>query len=133
MKIQQKFLQKILVAPLLFICMCCFSQSSLRSLPVSSTATPGTIEFVKGDAMSLTFVVHLPQIPEKGCLLRISDQTGEVLFEKRIRASKFQETYKIDRSNLSKLNFEATGKNFRFQESFNLRFVMEEKIEVTKL
>ena len=132
MKTKQQLLKKTLFAPLLFISMCFFGQS-FTSLPEKRNAAAGTIEFVKGDAVSLTFYVQLPEVPQKGCVLKISDQSGEVLFEKRITARYYSEIYKIERSNLSKLTFEATGKHFRVEESFNLKFIIEEKIEVTKL
>ena len=132
MKTKQQLLKKTLLSPLLFLSMCFFGQS-FTPLPEKIDAAAGTIEFVKGDAASLTFYVRLPEVPQNGCVLKISDQSGEVLFEKRITARYYSEIYKIERSNLSKLTFEATGKHFRVEESFNLKFIIEEKIEVTKL
>ena len=132
MKTNQQLLKNFLIAPLLLLCMCFFGQS-FTSLPAKGNESTGTIEFVKADAGSLTFYVNLPQVPEKGCQLKISDQYGEVLFEQRIKAGMYRQTYRIDRTNLTKLTFEAKGKDFRVEESFNLRFVIEEKIEVTKL
>jgi hypothetical protein len=130
MKTQKKLWMKMMFVPLIFICLAAVSQFRNGS---ATDSAYGEIRFVKGDAVSLSFDVNLRQVPEKGCQLRIADQAGEVIFEKRIASGNYRETYKIERGNLSKITFEATGRGFRFEESFNLHFRMEEKIEVTKL
>lgn len=132
MKTTQQQLKKTLVSSLLLICMGIFGQS-FTHLPAKGKESTGTIEYVKGDEASLSFYVNLPQIPEKGCILRITDEFGERLFEQRIRTRTHQQLYKISRNNLTKISFQAIGKDFRVEETFNLRFVLEEKIEVTKL
>ncbi len=130
MKTQKNLWMKMLFIPLMFVCLAGIGQFTNRSAADSSN---GEIRFVKGDALSLSFDVNLRDVPEKGCQLRIADQAGEVIFEKRILPGNYRETYKVDRGDLTKITFEATGKGFHFEESFNLRFRMEEKIEVTKL
>lgn len=133
MKTQKKLLMKIVFVPLFFIGLAGVGQFAKSGLPGAQNSARGDIRFLKGDAFSLTFEVHLGQIPAKGCQLRIADQTGEIIFEKRILSAEYRETYKVERGNLSKITFEATGRSFHFEESFNLRYRMEEKIEVTKL
>ena len=132
MKTTQQLFKKTLVSSLLLLCLGILAQS-FTHLPAKGNAATGTVEYVKGDLESLTFYVNLQQVPEKGCILKITDQFGEILFEQRIKAKTHQQVYKIFRNNLTRLNFIATGKDFRVEETFNLRFVIEEKIEVTKL
>ncbi len=133
MKTQQKLLMNLVFVPLIFIGLSGVGQFTKSVLPATENIARGDIRFVKGDAYSLTFEVNLAQIPAKGCQLRIADQTGEIIFEKRILSADYREIYKVERGNLSKITFEASGKSFHFEESFNLRYKMEEKIEVTKL
>ncbi len=132
MKTTQQFLKKTLFIPLFCICIMLVAQS-FTSIPPSSKAASGSIEYVKGDAVSVTFLVHLARVPEKGCKLKIVDQSGEVLFEQRIKTATYSSMYKISRNNLSKISFTAVGKDFRVEESFSLRSVIEEKIEVSKM
>jgi hypothetical protein len=81
----------------------------------------------------LLFDVNLAGLPETGCRLKIYDASGEILFEQWINAPSYRKLYRIERNNSDKISFEAKGKDFRFNESFNLRFKLEEKLEVTKL
>lgn len=133
MKTQKNLLMNMVFVPLIFIGLAAVGQFKKSILPATENSTRGDIRFVKGDAFSLTFEVYLEQIPAKGCQLRIADQTGEIIFEKRILSGDYRETYKVERGTLSTITFEATGRGFHFEESFNLRYRMEEKIEVTKL
>ena len=131
MKTTQQLLKKTLVLSLLLSCLGILGQSFTR-LPKKSIEATENVEYVKGDLESLTFVVNLPQVPEKGCILRITNESDEILLEQRIKTKTHKQAYKIFRNNLSKIRFTATGKDFRVEETFNLRFVIEEKIEVTK-
>ena len=132
MKTTQQLLKKTLVLSLLLLCLGILGQS-FTHLPTNSSEATNSIEYVNGDVESLTFCVNLPQVPEKGCILRITNETDEILFEQRIKSKTHKQVYKIKGNNLSKIRFTATGKDFRVEETFNLRFVVEEKIEVTKL
>lgn len=93
----------------------------------------GNIEFVLADKETLVFDVNLAGLPETGCRFRIYDASGDILFEQWINTGAYRKLYRIERNNSDKISFEARGKNFRLNESFNLRFRLEEKIEVTKL
>ncbi len=133
MKSLNQLLKKVLVLPLVYISVLSFSQPKFKALAGVTNTENSTIEFVKLEDDMLVFKVSLSQIPEKGCQLQISNENGDVIFEQKITSSSFQQIYRIERNNMSQLNFAATGKNFRFVESFNLRFKVEEKIEVSKL
>ena len=133
MKSLNQLFKKALVLPLVCISVLSFSQPEFKVGGGDTNTENGTIEFVKLEDDMLVFKVSLSQIPEKGCQLKITNENDEVIFEKKINSTSFQGIYRIERSNMSKLNFTATGKNFRFVESFNLRFQVEEKLEVSKL
>ncbi len=132
MKPTTSLFKKAVTLPFVCICLCGFGQATAQTItPVPNNSID--IEFVKADRDALVFDVHFYKLPLKGCVLSILDQAGEVLFETKIPASGYRQTYKIDRNNLSKITFEARGKDYHMQQSFNLRFIVEEKLEVTKL
>ncbi|MBC7866955.1 MAG: hypothetical protein H7X88_05420 [Gloeobacteraceae cyanobacterium ES-bin-316] len=133
MKSLNQLFKKALVLPLICISVLSFSQPELNESAGDKNAENGSIEFVKLENDMLVFKVSLSQIPARGCQLQITNENGDMIFEKKINSSSFEQIYRIERNNISKLNFAATGKNFRFSESFNLRFKVEEKIEVSKL
>ncbi len=133
MKSMNQFFKKAVIVPLLCISTVCFTQSSVQSIVNNDNSNSSNVEFVKSDGNMLVFDVSLSGLPEKGCMLKITNEAGEFIFETKISASSYKKTYRIERNEMSKLNFEAVGKNFRFNETFNLRFIVEEKLEVTKL
>ncbi len=133
MKTPKKHLIALLLMPLLLGGTAVFSQVKQLSMLATTPIASGTARFVKADSYSLTFEINLAQIPENGCYLKIVDQKGEILYEKKITTRDHRKTYRIERGELSKITFEAIGKNFRFQESFDLHFTTEEKIAVTRL
>jgi hypothetical protein len=133
MKLMTTFFKKAAIVPLVFISLSCFSQPTLKPLVAMVNNPAANIEFVKADKETLLFDVNLAGLPETGCRLKIYDASGEILFEKWINAPSYRKLYRIERNNSDKISFEAKGKDFRFNESFNLRFKLEEKLEVTKL
>lgn len=133
MKSKIQLFKKAVIAPLLFISAVCFSHPVIYPISGNEKENPGSIEFIKSDGYMLVFEVNLNKLPEKGCFLKITNETGEVIYETKIKSSVHQLTYRIERNDLSKINFEFKGKDFRFNESFNLRLKVEEKIEVIKL
>lgn len=120
------------IVPLVFISLSGFSQP-LKLLAAPDTNSVVKIEFVKADPEALVFDVDLSGLPETGCTLTVYGPSGEVLFKEWIKARSYRKHYRIERNNSDKISFEARGKNLRFKESFNLRYRLEEKIEVTKL
>ena len=155
MKSTNLLFKKAVIVPMVFFTLSGFSQSFLKAVSAieigSSTPgefakagkegysdtlalfTPTSIEFVRADEELLVFEVNLGQIPEKGCMLTIYEGSGETLFQKRINSPSFRQIFKIAKSNLDQVNFEARGKNFLVKESFYLQFRVEEKVEVIKL
>ena len=133
MKPTTPLFKKAVFVPLVLISLACFSQPALKPLAAMETANVRSIEFVHADRETLVFDVNLAGLPETGCRFKIYDAAGDILFEQWINAASYRKRYRIERNNSDKISFEAKGKNFRFNESFNLRFRLEEKIEVTKL
>lgn len=128
----QSFMKTVLIL-LLFITGVCYGQVNLLSMYGISNPKAASIEFIKREGSMLVFEVNLMNLLLRGCILKISDETGEIIFENRITAETYKQTYRIERNNLNKINFEVTGKKYRFRESFQLRFIIEEKVEVTKI
>jgi len=133
MKSVNQLFKKTFILSLLCIALMSFCHPVFTSVKAFNENAQGSIEFVKADGRSLIFEVKIPQIPAKGCVLRISNEKGEVMHEQRIYSPAFKQSYRIERADLNKINFEATGKKFRLTESFDLRVRVEEKMEVTKL
>jgi hypothetical protein len=133
MKSMNLFIRQMIMLPLISISALCFSQGTFESLALKKETSKGNVEFLKSEGNMLVFEVNLRQVPQKGCLLRISNEAGDVIFEKKITTETYKQTYRIDRSNASKISFEATGKNFLFREAFDLRMRIEEKLEVVKM
>jgi hypothetical protein len=125
--------KKTVIVPLAFISLSCFSQPTLKPLAAVENTPASGIEFVKADRETLLFDVNLAGLPATGCWLRIYDASREILFEKWINTPSYRKLYRVERDNTEKISFEAKGKDFRLNESFNLRFKMEEKLEVTRL
>ena len=133
MKSTNRLFKKAVIVPFVLIALSSFSQPKFNAIDAMEVNNPTRIEFLRAEMEYLVFEVNLDQIPDKGCFLKISDESGEVLFEKRIISTSYRQIYRIQRNNSSKFSFEASGKNFHVKESFNLQYKMEEKIEVTKL
>lgn len=133
MKPTTPLFKQAVIVPLVFMCFSCFSQPTLKPLAAMENNSLGNIEFVLADKETLVFDVNLAGLPETGCRFRIYDASGDILFEQWINTGAYRKLYRIERNNSDKISFEARGKNFRLNESFNLRFRLEEKIEVTKL
>jgi hypothetical protein len=79
----------------------------------------------------LIFELQLTNLPEKGNVLRISDE-DRILFEERINAKTYRRRYKIDRSELNKIYFEVINGQTLLKETFQLNYKVEEKWEVIK-
>ena len=133
MKSFNQSLMKTVLIVLLFITGVCYGQVNLMSMSGISNPKAASVEFIKREGGMLVFAVSLAELPVRGCTIKISDETGEIIFENRITAETYNQTYRIERNDLNKINFEITGKKYRFRESFQLRFIIEEKVEVTKI
>ena len=133
MKSINQSIRKVIIVPLICFSTVIFGQAEFNAVGYKDAISPGAVEFVKSDGGMLVFTVSLSGLPAKGCQLKITNENGEVIYEDRISSDNYKKTFRIERNNFSKINFEANGKNYRFNESFNVRVRVEEKLVVTKL
>lgn len=128
-----QLIKKAIIVPFICFSSVSFSQSEVYSSLRNEANNPSAVEFVKTDGTMLIFEVNLTGLPAKGCHLKITNESGDIIYEDRISAESYKRTFKIQRNNLNKINFEASGKNFWINETFNLQTRIEEKLVVTKL
>lgn len=88
------------------------------------------IRFVGMENNLLVFDIHLTALPLKGSTLRILDQDGLTLFEERIHNQVYNKRYKILKENLNHIYFQIRNKQILLQESFGIRYKVEERCEV---
>jgi hypothetical protein len=129
--ITPKIIKKGLLLPLLCYSMICFSQKGHSSQTIHNEK--GGVEFLRSENGHIFFQVGLNNIPAKGCLIRITDQSGEIIYENRIHESAYSRVFKFPDYNMSKINFDISGKKYRLNRSFDLRYKVETKLEVVKL
>jgi len=91
------------------------------------------IRFMQMENNMLVFELDLKNLPAKGTMLSITDESGNVLFEQSIKTTTYQRRYKIERNNLSKIEFKVSKRNFNLNRTFSINTWMEEKISVAKL
>lgn len=130
LNIPSTIIKKAAFLPVLCLSFLCFSQSA--NIP-SGEDDNGKIEFVKSDNGDLYFEVGLKNIPAKGCMLRITDQFNEVIYEGKISAGTYAKTFKFPGNEMTKINFDISGKKYQLYRSFNLKYKVETKLEVSKL
>lgn len=131
LNIKTTTIKKLALLPLLCYSVICFSQT--RPLSPSSTDEKGGIEFLKTEDGNIYFQVGLINIPVEGCLIRITDQAGEIVYESRIHGTAYSRVFKFPDYSMSKINFDISGKKYRMNRSFDLRYKVETKLEVVKL
>lgn len=123
-------IKKAAFLPVLCLSLLCFSQSENISAGEDEN---GKVEFVKSENGNIYFEVGLKNIPAKGCMLRITDQFNEVIYEGKISTSSYAKTFKFPYSEMTKVNFDISGKKYQVYRSFDLKYKVETKLEVSKL
>ena len=109
------------------------SQAQMQLQFIAAKESPGNIRFVRIEGDMLVFELRLSNLPPQGSTLRISDGENITIFEKKISAETYNIRCKIVmKGDISKINFEIYGKKVFLNESFNVKFRTEEKVEVTK-
>jgi hypothetical protein len=91
-----------------------------------------SIRFVQAEGDMLVFELHLANLPANGSKLRIADGDNNMLLEQSISTQTYNIRYKIVRGDISKINFEVSGKKILLNQSFTIKSRTEEKIEVIK-
>ncbi len=108
------------------------TQAQVQPQQFVANESAGTIRFVRIEGDMLVFELHLINLSPKGSKLRILDGDNNTLFEEKISTETYNIRYKIVRGDISKINFEVSGKTIFLNQSFNVKSRTEEKIEVVK-
>jgi hypothetical protein len=109
-----------------------FTATQAQSQTLVLNETSNSIRFVQAEGDVLVFELHLTNLPAKGSKLRIIDGDNNTLLEQNIRTESYNIRYKILKGDISKINFEVSGKKLLLNQSFSIKSRIEEKIEVTK-
>ena len=118
----------------LIVLSCSVSFTQARTLPVDQVVSDsGDIRFVQAEDGVLVFELNLKNLPAKGSMLKIMDETGNLIYEETIKTASFSRLYKIERNNISRIVFEVSGKKILLNKTFSINSHMEERIEVAKL
>jgi len=108
------------------------TQAQVQSQTVDANESSSSIRFVRAEGDMLVFELRLINLPANGSKLRILDGDNNTLLEERINTETYNIRYKIARGDISKINFEVSGKKIFLNQSFTIRSRTEEKIEVTR-
>ena len=85
------------------------------------------IQFIGMEEEMLVFDLQLTNLTAKGSWIGVMDGDKNVFFEKRIHSSTYLKRYKISKDNISKLHFEVINHETILKESFQLKYMVEEK------
>lgn len=122
-------IKKAAFLPIICWSFICFGQSAVST----NNDEKGKVEFVKSQDGNLFFDVELKNIPASGCNIIISNQENEVLFEDQITGGTYRKTFRIPQAGASKIYFEVNGKKYRVSQSFDLKYKVETRWEVSKI
>lgn len=124
-------MKKAAFLPLVCLSFICFGQTEkpAKNDPGKNAA----IEFLKSENGHLFFEVNLREIPSTGCIISISNEEEQLIFEDQVRTTSYHKTFQVPNEGSSKIYFDVNGKKYRLRQSFDLRYKVETKWEVTKL
>lgn len=122
-------MKKAAFLPVLCLSFICFGQSAFSN----KEDNKGKVEFVKSENGNLFFEVDLKDIPATGCTISISNQEDQLLFEDQVKTNSYRKTFLIPHDGSSKIYFEVSGKKYRIYQSFDLKYKVETKWEVSKI
>lgn len=111
------------------------AQQSIAQPEQPSFADPFISNSVKYIGMKddlLVFEVRLGNNVQKGTTLSIPDEKGNEIYSERIKTSSFVKRYMFAKNTISKIQFNIKGRRQIMNETFNVNFKMEERLEVSK-
>jgi hypothetical protein len=108
------------------------SHAQVQPQTVAANESSSSIRFVRAEGDMLVFELRLINLPANGSKLRILDGDNNTLLEEKINTETYNIRYKIARGDISKINFEVSGRKIFLNQSFTIQSRTEEKIEVTK-
>lgn len=130
MKSIATIMKKAAFLPVICVSFLCFGQPAMNA---TGDDEKGKVEFIKSENGNLFFDVDLKNIPATGCIISISNQEDQLLFEGQIKTNEYRKTFKIPNDGTAKIYFAVNGKKYRISQSFDLKYKVETKWEVTKL
>jgi hypothetical protein len=95
----------------------------------AKTEAVNKVQYIGTENDFLVFDVRFGELPTSGCTLRITDDSGNPIFEELITGNSYVRRYKIARDAMTKISFKAVGKGFLFNQSFIIK--IEERFLVT--
>ncbi len=101
-----------------------------RQPAFAATETKNRIKFVRAENDMLIFDVQLGSLPAKPIMLSILDEDGNNIFEEWIFSANHYCRYKIVRNDMTQVTFKVSGGAFSLNQSFNIHYRIEEKLEV---
>jgi len=123
---------KFVMLKALFIAACTFSAGSFSFSQAQTEsyvrAEGNKVQFAGMEDDVLVFDLRFPDLPPKGCYLRILDDKGATIFEEQLTAQSNTRRYKVAREGMTKITFKAAAKGFSYTQSFVVK--REEKIFV---
>lgn len=131
MKHRDFFFVRMIFLAMSFFGIQTFAQAQSQTFLANNKAV-NKIQFVGIEGDMLVFDLQLGNLSEKGSWIRVMDGDKNVLFEKRIYSSTYSKRYKIIKDNISQLHFEVINHETILKESFQLKYKVEEKMEVVK-
>ena len=126
-----KLFSGVFILALAFLSIQSFAQDQPQNL-VANNYTTNKVRFVGIEDNMLVFDLKLSNLPLKGSRIRIVDGDNNVLFEHRTSAATYIKRFKIVRDNLKDIHFEVINKETILKESFQLKYTVEEKMEIIK-
>ena len=113
------FLKSIIIVFFTFCAGSSYSQNSSESY--MKTEGANKVQFMGVENNFLVFDLLFSQVPAKGCILKIMDNDGNIMFEESISERSFTRRYKVAKEETSRISFKALGKGFVFNQSFTVK------------
>ena len=113
------FLKAIIIVFFTFCAGSSYSQSPSESY--LKTDGPNKVQFMGVENNFLVFDLLFSQVPAKGCILKIMDNDGNIMFEETISGNAYTRRYKVPKEETSRISFKALGKGFVFNQSYTIK------------
>ena len=74
------------------------------------TEAANKVQFMGVENNFLVFDLLFSEVPAKGCILKIMDNDGNIMFEETISGNAYTRRYKVSKEETSRISFKAVGK-----------------------
>ena len=113
------FLKSIIIVFFTFCAGSSYSQNPSENYVKAEGANK--VQFMGIENGFLVFDLLFSQVPAKGCILKIMDNDGNIMFEETISGNAYTRRYKVPKEETSRISFKAVGKGFVFNQSFTVK------------